>query len=102
MVAMRSDVTPDAGDVVRVNNGGNWELHRWNGAEYVIIAIKNGTIELANSLYDYSVSRYGFDTEVFDFQLFDQEPQIETRKMQMLIELYLVKIQPIPAFVPSG
>ena len=75
------DVTPDAGDVVRVNNGGNWELHRWNGAEYVIIAIKNGTIELANSLYDYSVSRYGFDTEVFDFQLFDQEPQIETRKI---------------------
>ena len=75
------DITPDAGDIVKVNNGGNWELVRWNGVEYVIIAIKDGTIQLANSLYDYSVSRYGFDTEVFDFQLFDQEPQIETRKI---------------------
>ena len=75
------NITPAAGDVVRINNGGNWELQRWNGVEYIVIAIKNGTIKLASSLYDYTTRRYGFDSEVFDYQLYDQEPQIETRKI---------------------
>lgn len=74
-------LTPAAGDVVKINNGGNWELHRWNGIEYTVIAIKSGTIALASSLYDYTTKRYGFDSEVFDYQLYDQEPQIETRKI---------------------
>ena len=75
------DVNPSTGDIVKVNNGGNWELLYWNGVEYSTVGIHNGTIQLATSLYDYNSSRYGFGAEVFDFQLFDQEPQIETRKI---------------------
>ena len=40
-------------------------------------------------VYGITSTRYGFDTEVFDFQLYDQEPQIETRK---IIETILNKI----------
>ena len=73
--------TIQAGDVVKVDNGGAWELLYYNGVDYATVGIANGTIQLGSSLYDYTNSRYGFDSEVFDFQLFDQEPQIETRKI---------------------
>ena len=75
------DIEIQTGETVKVENGGNWELLYYNGVEYTTVGIKNGTIQLATSLYDYSTRRYGFDSEVFDFQLFDQEPQIETRKI---------------------
>ena len=75
------DIEIKTGETVKVENGGNWELLYYNGVEYTTVGIKNGTIQLATSLYDYTARRYGFDSEVFDFQLFDQEPQIETRKI---------------------
>ena len=70
-----------SGDVVKVDNGGAWELLYYNGEEYTTVGIANGTLQLGTSLYDYTNNRYGFDSEVFDFQLFDQEPQTETRKI---------------------
>ena len=75
------DIDVIAGNVIKVENGGNWELLHYNGVEYTTVGIRNGTIQLADSLYDYNTRRYGFDSEVFDFQLFDQEPQVETRKI---------------------
>ena len=70
-----------SGEVVKVDNGGAWELLYYNGETYTTVGIANGTIQLGTSLYDYTKNRYGFDSEVFDFQLFDQEPQVETRKI---------------------
>ncbi|MGY8867751.1 MAG: hypothetical protein ACKVJK_19270, partial [Methylophagaceae bacterium] len=76
------DLTPvTSGDVIKVANGGAWELLYYNGEDYITVGIANGTLQLGTSLYDYTNSRYGFDSEVFDFQLFDQEPQTETRKI---------------------
>ena len=73
--------TVTSGDVIKVANGGAWELLYYNGEDYTTVGIANGTLQLGTSLYDYTNSRYGFDSEVFDFQLFDQEPQTETRKI---------------------
>jgi hypothetical protein len=86
------NINPAAGEIVQILNGGNWELVYWNGIEYVTVGIHNGTIQLLPSLYDYNSSRYGFDGEVFDFQLFDQEPQIETRKIiRSVIEDFFIE-----------
>lgn len=83
------DVTPTVGQTVKVENGGNWELLYWNGTNYATVGIKNATIQISEGIWDYSSTRYGFGTEVFDFQLFDQEPQIETRK---IVETILNKV----------
>lgn len=83
------DINPSAGQTVKVNNGGNWELLYYNGVDYDTIGIHNATIQINEGVWNYTSTRYGFATEVFDFQLFDQEPQIETRK---IVETILNKI----------
>ncbi len=83
------DITPTVGQTVKVNNGGNWELLYYNGVDYDTVGIKNATLQINEGVWNYTSTRYGFDTEVFDFQLYDQEPQIETRK---IIETILNKI----------
>jgi len=75
------DITPIVGQTVKVENGGNWELLYWNGTEYSTVGIKNATIQIKEGVWNYNSTRYGFAQEVFDFQLFDQEPQTETRKI---------------------
>ena len=83
------DITPLAGQTVKVENGGNWELLYWSGTEYTTVGINNATIQINEGIWNYQSTRYGFSTEVYDFQLFDQEPQIETRK---IVETILNKI----------
>ena len=67
--------------IIKINNGGNWNLYVKTSSGYNLIGQKNGTIELKTELYDYTTHRFGFDMEGFDYELLDTEPQIETRNI---------------------
>jgi hypothetical protein len=67
--------------IIKINNGGNWNLYVKTSSGYNLIGQKNGTIELKTELYDYTTHRFGFDMEGFDYELSDTEPQIETRNI---------------------
>lgn len=67
--------------IIKINNGGNWNLYIKTSSGYNLIGQKNGTIELKSELYDYTTHRFGFDMEGFDYELLDTEPQIETRNI---------------------
>ena len=45
------------------------------------VGLQDGTIAFSDSLWNYSAGGFGFDTEVFDSQYFDQAPVIETRQI---------------------
>ena len=67
--------------IIKINNGGNWDLYCKKSTGYTLVGQKNGTIELKPELHDYSTYRFGFDMEGFDYELLDTEPQVETRNI---------------------
>ena len=71
----------DNNAIIKINNGGNWDLYCKKSTGYTLVGQKNGTIELKPELHDYSTYRFGFDMEGFDYELLDTEPQIETRNI---------------------
>ena len=87
------------GSVVKVtaNARGNWELYQRDGTDWVRVGLQNGTIQISELLWNYSAGKFGFDSEVFDSQQYDQEPVIETRYVlraineQLLIEDLLIE-----------
>jgi len=74
---------PDEGTVIKVNtnSNGKWELYAYLSGSWVRVGLQDGTIQFKNSLYDYTIDRYGFDSEVYDAQYFDQEPVLELRNI---------------------
>ena len=68
--------------VVKVTSNGNnkWEIHKYNSG-WDRIALEDGTFQFKESLFDYSVGKYGWDADVFDLQNFDKEPIQETRNI---------------------
>lgn len=82
---------PDGSSVkVTANARGLWEIYRLTAGEWIRVALENGTIEFLPELWDYSIGRYGFDREVFDAQYFDQEPNVETRRVLQAINQELL------------
>ena len=83
------------GTVVKVaaNSKGFWELYQYNSSTTVWtrVALQSGTIEFSNVLWDYAAGHYGYDSEVFDAQFYDQAPVTETRKIIQAInqELFI-------------
>jgi hypothetical protein len=73
------------GTVVRVttNSDNKWELYVYSGetSNWTRIGLQNGTIQLSEKLWDYSVSKNGWDFEVFDSQYWDEEPVLELRNI---------------------
>jgi hypothetical protein len=76
---------------VTANAQGKFEIYQYLNNEWVRVALQDGTIEFSSTLWNYIEGRFGFDTEVFDAQFFDQEPVIETRKIIQAInqELFI-------------
>jgi hypothetical protein len=72
-----------AGSVVKVtaNSQNKWELYVYTGATWKRIALQDGTIAFDETLWNYSLGRFGWDVEVYDAQFYDQEPAIETRNI---------------------
>ena len=87
-VAVYSDLlalTPVNGQAVKVtaNSFGKSEIYQWTSAagEWVRVQLTDGTVAISNTIWDYAIGNYGFDTEVFDAQRFDQAPNTETRQI---------------------
>ena len=76
--------SPYPGLVVRVlkNAQNKWEIYQytteltWNR-----VGLQDGTIRISDGIWDYAISRVGYDSEVFDSQYFDNSPLTETRKI---------------------
>ena len=66
------------------NNGfGKYEIYLRTGlnpaTDWTRVGLEDGTIQFKEELWDYQVGGFGFDTEVFDAQYFDEAPTTETR-----------------------
>jgi hypothetical protein len=73
---------PFIGETARVNDNGqgSWEIYRFDLNQiWERVAVQGGTIAIDDTIYDYSLGRWGFDSEVFDAQYFDDSPETETR-----------------------
>jgi hypothetical protein len=82
-VSALDTITVPAGSSVKVmaNAQGKWEIYVYQDNTWNRVALQDGTIRFSQVLWDYSAGRFGFDSEVFDAQYYDQEPVIETRKI---------------------
>ena len=77
------------GDIVKILNVGTqgWllleKIDSQDTTDYTVnyktIGKQNGTIQLSENLYNFDLSRVGFDTQTFDTQFFDSQPITETR-----------------------
>lgn len=79
--AALSTLTVSVGSIVKVtaNARGNWELYQRTDTDWLRVGLQKGTVQISELLWNYSAGKFGFDSEVFDSQQFDQEPVIETR-----------------------
>jgi len=66
---------------VTANGQGKYEIYLRTDLGWDRVGLEDGTIAFKEELWNYSVGLYGFDSEVFDAQYFDQEPVIETRQI---------------------
>lgn len=87
-VAIYSDLASIAtttlvGDSVKVtaNAQGKFEIYLRTEIGWDRVGLEDGTIEFKQDLWDYSIGKFGFDSEVYSAQYFDEEPVIETRKI---------------------
>jgi hypothetical protein len=82
-VSALDTITVPEGSSVRVtaNSQGKWEIYLRENNTWTRVALQDGTVEFSAELWDYAVGKFGFDSEVFDAQYFDQTPTIETRKI---------------------
>ena len=71
------------GTIIKVDNNARnkWELYLSTTTGYQRIGLQDGTIQISNLLWDYQLGRFGFGSEVFDAQYFDEAPLTETRKV---------------------
>ena len=76
-------LTVPVGSAVRVtaNSINKWEIYLLTATGWVRVGLQDGTIELSSVIWDYAAGRFGFDSEVFDAQYYDQAPIIETRQI---------------------
>jgi hypothetical protein len=86
-VASLDKIVVPIGSAVKVtaNSQNKWEIYINTVAGWDRVALQDGTIEFSSALWNYSLGKFGFDSEVFDAQYFDQSPTIETRKILQAI-----------------
>ena len=81
----------NVGDVVKVrtDNNGNWILLEkyasstsidWT-QNYKVVGSQNGTIQLSNTLYNFSSSSSGYDASLYDAGIFDSLASVELRNI---------------------
>jgi hypothetical protein len=76
-----TDVPTGSSVKVIANAQGKYEIYLRTVTGWDRVVLQDGTIEFSAELWDYALGRFGWDSEVFDAQYFDQEPVIETRKI---------------------
>jgi hypothetical protein len=75
-----NQMIPDK-SIIKITAGTSWDLYIKESGKHTLIGQKNGTLKFGDNLYDYVKTNYGFDTDGYDFNLMDTEPQIETRNI---------------------
>jgi hypothetical protein len=82
-VSALDTITVPTGSAVKVTaNAQNlWEIYVYTGTAWERVALQRGTIAISPTLWDYNLGRFGFDSEVFDAQYYDEAPITETRKI---------------------
>lgn len=76
---------------ITANAEGKWEIYRYEtDGTWTRVAVQSGTVQISDIVYDYSKGNFGFDSEVFDNQYFDQEPIVETRRIIQAINQELL------------
>ena len=73
--------TAPVGSSVKVsaNGQGKFEIYLRTLTGWDRVGLEDGTIAFSESLWNYPAGGFGFDSQVFDSQYFDQEPVTETR-----------------------
>ena len=86
-----ADVPVGGSAKVTSNAQGKFEIYLRVSTGWTRVGLQDGTIAFKEELWNYSAGNFGFDSEVFDGQYFDQEPVIETRKIIQAIndELFI-------------
>jgi hypothetical protein len=73
---------PDGSSVkVAADGQGFWEIYLKVPEGWQRVGLEQGTIEFSDTLWNLSAGRFGFDSEVFDSQYYDEQPTIETRQI---------------------
>jgi len=82
-VNLQTLLVPTNGQVVRVraNSNNKWELYQYLDNVWTRVGLEDGTIQISDSVWNYAVENFGYDSEVFDAQYFDLEPVTETRQI---------------------
>lgn len=75
------DVPVGSSVKVTANAQGKFEIYLLTDLGWERVGLEDGTVAVSSEVWDYAVGRFGFDSEVFDAQYFDQEPSIESRKI---------------------
>ncbi len=71
-----------SGDTVKVLNSGAFEIYKVNtDMTKTLVGVKNGTIVLSDSLWDYAASGIGYDNNNFDITGYAKQPVIELRNI---------------------
>ena len=74
------DLAPIGSSVKVASNGqGKFEIYLRTLTGWDRVGLQDGTIAFNESLWNYPAGGFGFDSQVFDSQYFDQEPVVETR-----------------------
>jgi hypothetical protein len=82
LVTLSISLVPVGSSVkVTANAQGKFEIYLRTDTGWDRVGLEDGTIQFSESLWNYTVGRFGFDVEVFDAQYFDQEPVVETRNI---------------------
>ena len=75
----KTDMPEDS--IIKITTGSDWTLYCKKNNDYTLVGQKGGTMEFITSVYDYISSNLGYDSDGYDFNLLDLEPQIETRNI---------------------
>jgi hypothetical protein len=67
---------------VTSSDTGGWKTYMRTNSDWLNVATENGTIQLQNTLFDYTIDDTGYaGDDTFDENFFDQTPTIETRNI---------------------
>lgn len=63
------------------NSDGKREVYAYNGAAWERVGLQSGTIQIKESLWNYTINKIGFGDNFFDTDLYDYFPSVETENI---------------------
>ena len=66
---------------VSSNSDGKREVYVYNGTDWERVGLQSGTIQIKESLWNYTINKIGFGDNFFDTDLYDYFPSVETENI---------------------